>query len=95
MRREILDALMAGPLTTGDLVQRFDSLCRTAVMKHLDVLATANLLIVKRQGRVRWNAINPVPIERICQRWIHAHVRPLASALNRLKEVIEEDVERK
>ena len=89
IRRAMLDALVEGSLKTGDLVERFPELCRTGVMKHLDVLVAADLVTVRREGRVRWNTINPVPIERVCQRWVNAHVRPLALAMNRLKDVIE------
>ena len=92
VRREILDALFEAPLRTGDLVARFSDLCRTAVMKHLDVLVAADLVLVRRDGRFRWNSLNSVPIERVCQRWVHAHVRPLASAMNRLKHLVESDV---
>ncbi len=92
VRREILDALFDGPLRTGDLVSRFSELCRTAVMKHLDVLVAADLVLVRREGRFRWNSLNPVPIEQVCQRWVNAHVQPLASAMNRLKELVESDV---
>ena len=92
VRREILDALFEAPLRTGDLVARFSDLCRTAVMKHLDVLVAADLVRVRRDGRFRWNSLNSVPIERVCQRWVQAHVRPLASAMNRLKHLVESDV---
>ena len=47
-RREVLDLLAERPLTTGELVERFPDLCRTNVMKHLDVLTAANLVIVKK-----------------------------------------------
>lgn len=89
VRRSILDELSDGPLLTGELVSRFQSLCRTAVMKHLDVLVAANLIIVKREGRCRWNHLNPVPIEKVCQRWVKRHVRKLSSAMNRLKDIVE------
>ena len=89
-RREILDLLANGPATTGTVVEHFDHLCRTAVMKHLDVLVDAQLVTVKRSGRQRWNPPNPVPIERVCARWVDRHVRRMSSALNRLKDVVEE-----
>lgn len=92
LRRELLDALARGPKTTGELVERFDHLCRTAVMKHLDVLVAAKLVIVRREGRIRWNYLNPVPIERVCARWVDGHVRRMGSALNRLKDVVEADL---
>ncbi len=75
-------------MTTGELVERLPDLSRTAVMRHLDVLDEAGLLIVRRRGRVRWNSLNPVPIERVCQRWLNRNARRWASALNRLDRLI-------
>ena len=89
-RREILDVLAERPQTTGELVGRFDHSCRTNVMKHLDVLVDANLIIVRRQGRMRWNYLNPAPIQSVCDRWVSKHVKHMASALSRLKEHVEE-----
>jgi DNA-binding transcriptional ArsR family regulator len=88
-RRAVLDVLARCPHTTGALVERFPELCRTAVMKHLDVLEAAGLLVVQREGRVRWNHLNPVPIQRIHDRWVSRHVAGLASALSRLKTYVE------
>ena len=90
-RREILDRLADRPWTTSEIVTRFeDSLCRTAVMKHLEILVNANLVVIRRQGRQRWNYLNPVPIQRVCDRWVSKHVRHMASALSRLKDFVEE-----
>lgn len=89
-RRAILDALAERPLTTGEVVARFPSHCRTNVMKHLDVLVAARLVVLRRQGRRRWNYLNPVPIQRVCDRWVSKHVRRVASALSRLKDHVEE-----
>ena len=90
-RRDILDILAERPLTTGEIVARFErTLSRTAVMKHLDILVGAKLVVVRREGRSRWNYLNPAPIQEVCDRWISKHVRHLASALSRLKELVEE-----
>jgi DNA-binding transcriptional ArsR family regulator len=89
-RREILDALAERPQTSGEIVARFDGLCRTNVMKHLDILVAANLVIVRREGRSRWNYLNPVPIQRVCDRWVSKHVKHLAAAMSRLKDHVEE-----
>jgi DNA-binding transcriptional ArsR family regulator len=90
-RREILDILAERPLTTGEIVSRFeDSHCRTAVMKHLDILVDANLVVVRRDGRTRWNYLNPVPIQRVCDRWVSKHVKHMASSVSRLKDLVEE-----
>lgn len=88
-RRDILDVLAERAQTTGELVERFPGLCRTAVMKHLDVLERAGLLVVQREGRVRWNHLNPVPIQQLHDRWVSKHVARMASALSRLKQHVE------
>lgn len=88
-RRAVLDLLVEGPLQTGHLVLQFPELCRTAVMKHLDVLQQANLLLVRREGRQRWNYLNAVPIQAIQERWISRHLQHKASAMHRLKNHIE------
>jgi len=94
-RRAILDFVADGRRTTGDIVDRFDSLCRTAVMKHMDILEAAGLLLVRREGRTRWNYLNPVPIQRVCDRWIRRHIQHRASSLSRLKDVVEAGAEKK
>ena len=85
----MLDLLAKAPMTTGSLVSEFEPLCRTAVMKHLSVLVAARLVLVRWEGRVRWNHFNPVPIDRISRRWIDGRRRQMGSALHRLKGVVE------
>jgi hypothetical protein len=47
-------------------------------------------VIVRREGRSRWNYLNPVPIQRVCDRWVSKHVKHLAAAMSRLKDHVEE-----
>ncbi len=91
-RRELLDLIAPGPITTGELVAKIPRLCRTAVMKHLDVLEAADLIHVRRQGRLRWNVFNALPLERIVQRWVTARMSRMSSSLERLKSVVEAPV---
>lgn len=88
-RRAVLDLLAEGPMQTGHLALQFPNLCRTAVMKHLDVLQKAGLLLVRREGRQRWNFLNAVPIQAIHERWVANHLQQKASSMQRLKEHIE------
>jgi DNA-binding transcriptional ArsR family regulator len=88
-RREILDLLKGKPRTTGDLCGHFGELSRCAVMKHLGVLEDAGLVVVRREGRFRWNHLNPIPIQGIYDRWISRHVQPLAGSLTSLKRHVE------
>ena len=89
IRRRMLDALCDGPLTTGDLAQRFPALTRFAVMQHLAVLTGAELVIVRRAGRRRYNYLNPVPIRQIYDRWVAHYLQPWTEALVCLKSELE------
>jgi DNA-binding transcriptional ArsR family regulator len=88
-RREILDVLKDRPQTTGELCARFPALDRCTVMQHLKVLEGADLVIVKREGRDRWNHLNPLPIKHIHDRWIGPHAARAVDLLDRLKTDLE------
>ena len=90
-RRKMLDLLKDAPLTTGDLCAAFPELDRCTVMQHLGVLERAGLVIVKREGRVRWNYIDPLPIKAIHDRWISPHARNAVAVLERMKRAMEND----
>jgi DNA-binding transcriptional ArsR family regulator len=88
-RRAILDALKDRPQTTGELCARFPALDRCTVMQHLKVLEAAELVIVKREGRERWNHLNPLPIKHIHDRWIGPYAAQAVNLLDRLKADLE------
>jgi DNA-binding transcriptional ArsR family regulator len=80
-RRALLDALRDGARTTTDLCDVLPELSRYAVMQHLAVLERANVVIVRRNGRERWNELNAVPIQRELERWLNSFQRATASQL--------------
>lgn len=88
-RRAILDALKNQPQTTGALCARFPTLDRCTVMQHLRVLQDADLVIVTREGRERWNHLNPLPIKHIHDRWIGPYAAHAVELLDRLKGDLE------
>jgi DNA-binding transcriptional ArsR family regulator len=88
-RRTMLDMLKDHPQTTGELCARFPALDRCTVMQHLKVLEQADLVIVRREGRERWNYLNPLPIKEIHDRWIGPYAAEAVSLLGRLKEDLE------
>ena len=89
VRRSILDALRDGPMTTGAIAELFPDLSRYAVMQHLGVLADADLAVARRVGRERYNYLNPVPIQRIHDRWVVRYMQPWTEALVNLREQLE------
>ena len=88
-RREILDMLKVRERTTGELCEHFRQLDRCTVMQHLRVLEKADLIIVKREGRLRWNYINPLPIKELHDRWIGSYADDAVDLLARMKREIE------
>ena len=85
----MLDMLKVRGRTTGELVERFGQLDRCTVMQHLRVLEKADLIVVKREGRLRWNYINPLPIKELHDRWIGRYADNAVDLLARMKREIE------
>lgn len=81
----MLDALKDAPLTTGSVCDRFPEMDRCTVMQHLKVLEEAGLLIVRREGRERWNHLNAMPIKDIHDRWINQYAGHAMSVLDALR----------
>src|SRR6185295_10402327 len=90
-RRTILDFLRSGPKPTTAIVEQFPKLSRFAVMKHLDVLRQAALVVTREEGRQRINSLNAVPIRMIYERWVSHYEDIWANALLRIKEVSERE----
>ncbi len=88
-RRQILDLLKEKPLTTGEISLKLKKIDRCTVMLHLNVLAEADLIIVKREGKYRWNYLNIEPIQRIYERWLSSYAQPQAALLTKLKDDLE------
>jgi DNA-binding transcriptional ArsR family regulator len=85
-RRLLLDRLYAhNGQTLSQLVDGMN-MSRQAVMKHLSVLAEANLVATVRSGRTKLHYLNPIPIGEIYDRWIGKYERHRVEALAELKE---------
>jgi DNA-binding transcriptional ArsR family regulator len=85
-RRAILDLLHAGPRTTTEIVEAFPHLTRFGVMKHIDVLRDASLVLTREEGRQRVNSLNAVPIRQIYERWVSRYQEFWADSLLRLQD---------
>lgn len=88
-RRQLLDCLRDGPVTTGALCDRFADMDRCSVMQHLKVLEGAGLVVARREGRERWNHLNALPIKHIHDRWISEYAGQALSLIDRLKSDLE------
>jgi DNA-binding transcriptional ArsR family regulator len=87
----MLDLLSEKQRTTGELSAAFPKLSRFAVMKHLSVLHRAGLIVITRDGRQRWNSLNPVPLRDVLRKWVGANEERWADGLLNIRDVAESD----
>lgn len=88
-RRRLMDAMKDGPRTTGQLCEAERGLDRCTVMQHLKILEAAGLILVRREGRERWNHLNAMPIKAVHDRWIAPYARGAVAMLADLKDRLE------
>jgi DNA-binding transcriptional ArsR family regulator len=88
-RRKLLDLLHAHDgRTLNELCEHLD-MTRQGVTQHLDLLEAANLIATVWRGREKLHFLNPVPLQRIYERWIAKFEKPRLKALSALKHRLE------
>ena len=93
-RRQLIDRLAAGPLTTSALCEGA-AMSRFGVMKHLGVLERAGLVTARRQGRLRLNYLNAAPLHALHRRWVSAPAARLGRLALALQDFTEgQDMDR-
>lgn len=94
-RRTILDLLRHEPgQSVGKLAANFD-VSRIAVMNHLSVLESAELIVSEKDGRSRRLYLNIIPIQMIYDRWSDAYSGHWASKLTSIKYAAERAARKK
>jgi uncharacterized protein YndB with AHSA1/START domain len=89
-RRLLLDRLFERDgQTLGELCVHLPEMTRFGVMRHLDVLAAADLVTTRRVGREKQHYLNPVPIRLIHDRWISKFAEPVVGAMSAIKRHLE------
>ena len=87
-RRELLDAIGAGEVTVGELVDRL-GLSQPQVSKHLGVLRAVGLVLVRTDGRHRWYRVNGPALKPIHD-WVRSFERTWNIRLDRLDDLLAE-----
>ena len=87
-RRKLLDAIGAGEVTVGELVDRL-GLSQPQVSKHLGVLRAVGLVHVRTDGRLRWYRING-PALKPSHDWVRSFERIWNTRLDRLDDLLVE-----
>ena len=88
-RREMLDIIRDQPGCSVVDVCRYFDVSRIAVMKHLNVLEQANLVISEKVGRTRKLYFNAAPIQMIYERWTTEYSALWAGRLTEFKRQVE------
>jgi uncharacterized protein YndB with AHSA1/START domain len=61
------------------------------VIKHIQILEQAGLIVVRAQGRERWHYLNAVPLRHIYERWVNEFASDWATSLLQLKRTAERE----
>ncbi|GAA3230282.1 metalloregulator ArsR/SmtB family transcription factor [Pseudonocardia petroleophila] len=69
-RRHLLDRLFARDGRTPTELESDLEMSRFGVMKPLEVLEDAGLVVSRKSGREKLHFLNPVPIRLVHDRWI-------------------------
>lgn len=88
VRRELLEILVAQPLSAGELSDRFE-LSRPAVAEHLKVLRDAGLVADQPHGRHRIYRLTAEPLAELGD-WLHPFEKFWRGRLATLAQVAEE-----
>ena len=87
-RRELLDAIGDGEVTVGELVERL-GLSQPQVSKHLGVLRSVGLVLVRADGRRRWYRVNGAALKPIHD-WARSFEHTWNIRLDQLDDVLAE-----
>jgi predicted transcriptional regulator len=88
-RRHMLDIVRNMPGCSVNDVTKYFKISRIAVLKHLQVLEKARLILSRKTGRVRSLYFNAAPIQMIYDRWTTEYSKFWASTVTDLKYVTE------
>ena len=94
-RRRMLDLLVECPgMSVTALASHFDT-SRIAVLKHVRTLEEAELVVSKKEGRVRHLFFNVVPIQLVHDRWTTRYSAFWAGRMADVKARVESRADRK
>ncbi|MCE4047462.1 MULTISPECIES: metalloregulator ArsR/SmtB family transcription factor [Bacillaceae] len=88
-RRHVLKLLSEKDMPISEISSQFP-VSRTAIVKHLQVLADARLVTAKKAGREKIYSLQPEPLAEV-QEWISYYEQFWHNKLSVLKHLIEEE----
>lgn len=92
-RRHIIEMLAASDMAAGDVAKAVGGMSRPAVVKHLNILRNAGVIVTEKRGRVRINRLQVTALDEVVQ-WTSTMGRFWEARLTTLRETIEADSEK-
>jgi DNA-binding transcriptional ArsR family regulator len=93
-RRAVLDLLLEGERSAGDLVAAFPRLTQPAVSRHLRVLREAGLVRVRAEAQQRIYALEPAQLA-IVYEWLNRYRLYWSTHLSKLEQHLDKRSSRK
>ena len=93
-RRDLLDRLYREDGQTLRALAADYPMTRIGVMKHLQILEDARLVVTRRRGREKLHFLNPIPIRLVHDRWVSKYAEPWAAILSDIKQELERTMEK-
>ena len=93
-RRDLLDRLFEEDGQTLRALAADYPMTRIGVMKHLQILEDARLVVTRRHGREKLHFLNPIPIRLVHDRWVSKYAEPWAAVLSDIKQELERTMEK-
>jgi DNA-binding transcriptional ArsR family regulator len=93
-RRALLDLLLEGERSAGDLVAAFPRLTQPAVSRHLRILREAALVSVRAEAQQRIYALEPARLA-IVYEWLNRYRLFWAAHLTRLEQHLDQSSPRR
>jgi DNA-binding transcriptional ArsR family regulator len=87
-RREVLRILADEEMPISKIASSFP-ISRTAIVKHLNILAEADLVRAKKQGREKLYMLQPEPLNEV-KEWLSYYEQFWNNKLSVLKHLVEE-----
>src|SRR3954467_9228238 len=93
-RRLLLDRLFERDgQTLGELCAHLPEMTRFGVMRHLEALEAAGVVVPRGGGRRKRRYLSPVPIRQRHDRWVTKFAEPLVGAMSAMKRHLEAPVD--
>jgi DNA-binding transcriptional ArsR family regulator len=87
-RRDILDLLLGGERTAGEIAERFD-MARPSVSEHLRVLVDCELVTERVEGRNVYYAMSGEPLLAV-RDWLTPHERFWRERMKSMNDVLDD-----